>query len=407
MKPRNTGALLLSATILFGAPAFAQSDQPVDRGEQNVPGFEPAFPEQTRAPAIDSGVELAVETFAETLVHPWGIDVLPDGGYLVTERPGRMRVITSEGDLSEPLAGIPEVLAEEQGGLLDVRVGPNFADDRMIYWSYAKPLGEGRSATAVARGRLAEDRSEVTEVEDIFVQEPPSPSPMHYGSRIVFDGQGHVFITTGEHFTEDERVLAQELDATYGKVIRLNLDGSVPDDNPFVGQEGAIDSISSYGHRNIQGAAIQPGTGQLWVIEHGPQGGDELNLIEPGANYGWPVVSYGENYDATPVGEGTARHAPDFVEPRYYWDPVIAPAGSIFYEGEMFAEWQGDLLISSLVPGEVVRLELDADTVTGEERLLTDQGRIRDIVEAPDGALLVLVDDEEGSVLRLTPEQGD
>lgn len=408
MYPNARKALVLSMTALLGAPsAVAQSGQPVEQGEPNVPEFEPAFPEQTRAPASDSGVTLAVETFAEPLEHPWGIDVLPDGGYLVTERPGRLRVISADGELSEPLGGVPEVLAEGQGGLLDVALGPNFAEDRMIYWSYAKPLGDGQSATAVARGRLAENLSEVTAVEDIFVQEPPSPSPMHYGSRILFDGDGHAFITTGEHFTEEERVLAQELGNTYGKVVRVNLDGSVPEDNPFVGQEGAVESIWSFGHRNIQGAAFHGETGQLWVIEHGPQGGDELNLIEPGANYGWPVVSYGENYDGTPVGEGVERHAPDFVEPRYYWDPVIAPAGSIFYRGDMFADWQGDLLISSLVPGGVVRLELDGDTVTGEERLLRDQGRVRDIVEAPDGALLVLVDDPQGAVLRVTPEQPD
>ena len=243
----------------------------------------------------------------------------------------------------------------------------------------------------------------VTGVEDIFVQEPPSPTPMHHGSRILFDGEDHAFITTGEHFTEEERVLAQELGATYGKVVRVNLDGSVPEDNPFVGVEGAVDYIWSLGHRNIQGAAFHPDTGQLWAVEHGPQGGDELNLIQRGANYGWPLVSYGENYDGTPVGTGVSQHTGDLVDPRYYWDPVIAPAGSVFYQGDTFADWQGDLLISSLVPGGVVRL-LEGDTVTGEERLLPNQGRIRDIVEAPDGALLVLVDDPEGAVLRLTPE---
>jgi aldose sugar dehydrogenase len=406
MRPNARRGLILSTTMLLGAPAaLAQSDQPVPQGEPNVPEFRPAFPEQTRAPAADSGITFAVETFAEPLEHPWGIDVLPDGGYLVTERPGRLRVISADGGLSEPVAGVPEVLAEGQGGLLDVRVGPSFAGDRLIYWAYAKPLRGGRSATAAARGRLAEDLSEVTEVEDIFVQEPPSPTPMHYGSRILFDGEGHAFITTGEHFTEEERVLAQELGSTYGKVVRVHPDGSVPEDNPFVGQEGAIGSIWSLGHRNIQGAAFHPETGDLWVIEHGPQGGDELNRIEPGANYGWPVASYGENYDGTPVGEGIARHTGDFVEPRYYWDPVIAPAGAIFYRGDMFADWRGDLLISSLEPGGVVRLELDGDTVTGEERLLPDRGRIRDIIEAPDGALLVLVDDPRGAVLRLTPDR--
>ncbi len=406
MKTRACTALFLIATIAATAPpALAQSGQPVEQGEPNVPGFEPAFPEQTRAPAADSGVIFAVERLAEPLEHPWGIDVLPDGGYLVTERPGRLRVISEDGEISEPVKGVPEVVAEGQGGLLDVRVGPTFEDDRLIYWTYAKPLENG-SGTAAARGRLSEDRSEVGDVEDIFVQEPPSRVTNHYGSRILFDGQGDAFVTTGEHFDEDQRVLAQDLGTTYGKVVRVNLDGSIPEDNPFVDQEDAVDSIWSLGHRNIQGAAFHPESGELWVAEHGPQGGDELNRIKPGANYGWPVVSYGENYDGSPVGEGIARHSGEFVEPRYYWDPVIAPGGMIFYQGEMFADWQGDALISSLVPGAVVRIELDGETVTGEERLLRDEGRIRDIVEAPDGALLVLVDDAEGAVLRLTPGGG-
>jgi aldose sugar dehydrogenase len=406
-------ALLLGVSALVAAPmacaqsgqqAAEQSGQPVEQGDPNVPEFEPAFPEQTRAPASDSGVSFAVETLAEGLEHPWGIALLPGGAMLVTERPGRLRVVGADGTLREaPVEGIPEVLAQEQGGLLDVAVGPDFDSERWIYWTYSKPMGDGMSATAAARGKLAEDYSEVTEVEDIWVQEPPSPSPMHYGSRLVFDGEGRVFITTGEHFTEEERVYAQDLDKTYGKVIRVNLDGSVPEDNPFVGEEGAIESIWSYGHRNIQAAAMDA-EGRLWLIEHGPQGGDELNLIEPGANYGWPEVAYGETYQGTPVGTGEARHEPDFVEPRYYWDPVIAPSGMVFYDGEMYGDWQGDILVGSLVPGSIVRLELEGDTVTGEERLLTDPGRIRDVVTDAEGALLVITDQPDGELLRLTPE---
>lgn len=396
-------ALAVSVLLFFStSPVFAQSGEPVEQGKPNVPEFKPAFPEQTRVPASNSGVSPAVESFTGPLEHPWGMDILPDGSYLVTERPGRMRVISKNGKLSKPLKGIPEVLAQKQGGLLDVSLGPNFNKDRMIYWAYSKPLKNGQSATAVAKGRLSGDKSEVTDVEDIFIQEPSSSTPAHYGSRILFDGKGHVFITTGEHFTEKERVLSQELDATYGKVIRINADGSVPEDNPFVDKKEAVGSIWSYGHRNIQGAAFHPKTEQFWVIEHGPQGGDELNLVKPGANYGWPVVCYGENYDGTPVGSGKARHAGEFTEPRYYWDPVIAPAGAIFYQGDMFKEWEGDLLISSLTPGGLVRLELNGDTVTGEERLITDQGRIRDVMEAPDGSLLLLVDEPDGAVLRLT-----
>ncbi|MEX2125083.1 MAG: PQQ-dependent sugar dehydrogenase [Woeseia sp.] len=406
MRPGIRKALIVTVTTLLAAPtAFAQSARPVEQGEPNVPEFEAAFSEQARAPASDSGVKLAVETFAEPLENPWGIDVLPDGGYVVTERPGRMRVISENGEISEPVAGIPEVLAGGQGGLLDVAVGPTFAKERLIYWTYARPLEGGKSVTVASCGRLSEDRSKFTDVEDVFVQEPPSPTPAHYGSRIVFDRDGHVFITTGDHFTAAERVLAQDLGTTYGKVIRVNLDGSIPEDNPVANQDGAIGSIWTLGHRNIQGATLHPETGRLWTIEHGPKGGDELNLSEPGANYGWPVVSYGENYDESPVGEGVERHGGDFVEPRYYWDPVIAPGGMLFYQGDLFGNWRGDLLISSMMPGALVRIELDGDTVKGEERLLKDHGRIRDIVEAPDGALLVLVDAGAGAVLRLTPDQ--
>jgi aldose sugar dehydrogenase len=396
-------AAILGMTTLMSAPiACAQAGDPVQQGSPNVPEFEPAFPEQTRAPAVESGFEPEIETIAEGLVHPWGIAVLPSGDYLVTERPGRLRVVTPEGEVSEPVAGVPEVHAVEQGGLLDVALGPDFENTRMVYLTYAKPLGDGMSVTAAARAKLAEDNSELTDVEEIFEQEPPSPSPMHYGSRILFDGEGHAFVTTGDHFTEEERELAQDLGTTYGKIVRLGLDGTVPEDNPFAGEAGAVDSIWSYGHRNIQGAAIRPEGGELWAIEHGPRGGDELNKIEAGANYGWPVVSYGENYDGTPVGTGEARHTGDMVGPRYYWDPVIAPGGMLFYQGDMFPDWQGDALIASLVPGAVVRLELEGDTVTGEERLLTDQGRIRDIAEDAEGALLVLTDQENGAVLRLT-----
>lgn len=398
-KLTRSGAVVSAA---LAAATMTHAQAPVEQGPRNT-AFEPAFAGQFRAPAADSGVTLSTEVLAEGLEHPWGIAALPDGGYLVTERAGRLRVIAPDGTVSDPVAGLPEVLAEAQGGLLDVAVGPSFADDRMIYWTYAKPMGDGLSATAAARGVLSEDRTEVSQVEDIFVQEPPSPTPMHFGSRIVFDGEGHAFVTTGEHFTEEERVKAQDLGTTYGKVIRVNPDGSVPEGNPFVGDEAAIDTIWSYGHRNIQGAAIHPETGQLWTIEHGPQGGDELNTPEAGRNYGWPVISYGENYDGSPVGEGMAA-AEGMEQPRYFWDPVIAPGGMAFYQGGMFGDWQGDLLISGLNPGALVRLELDGTEVTGEERLLTDVGRIRDLEVAPDGSVLVLVDASDGAVLRLTPE---
>jgi len=396
-------AFLFGTTCLFLAPsAFAQGAMPVEQGAPNTE-FEPAFPEQTRAPASDSNVDLRAETVASGLEHPWGIAMLPDGGILVTERPGRLRMVSPEGELSEPLGGVPEVHAVEQGGLLDVAIGPDFETERQIWLSYAKPLGDGMSVTAVSRAKLAEDGSELTEVEEVFVQEPPSPTPMHYGSRIVFDDAGHVFITTGEHSAAEERHQAQDLDTTYGKVIRLDLDGSVPEDNPFIDQEGAIGSIWSYGHRNIQAAAMD-GEGRLWVVEHGPQGGDELNLVEPGKNYGWPVATYGEDYSGAPIGEGRSAHEPDFTEQRYYWDPVIAPSGMVFYDGETFPEWQGDVLIGSLTPAALVRLQLEGETVIGEERLLTDAGRIRDVALDAEGAVFVITDAPDGELLKLTPE---
>ena len=394
--------LLTATAIALPAIAMAQ-DAPVPQGAPNVPEFDPAFQGQTRAPQRDSDLTLALNDVAGGLVHPWGIAVLPQQGYLVTERPGRLRHVSPDGTLSAPVAGMPDVLNEEQGGLLDIALGPDFAETRMIYWTYAKPLGDGTSATAAARGRISEDFAEVTAVEDIFVQQPPSPTPMHYGSRIVPDGEGHVYITTGDHFTEAERTLAQDLGTTYGKIVRVALDGSAPADNPFVGEPEARDTIWSYGHRNIQGADIRPATGTLWAIEHGPAGGDELNKIAGGVNYGWPVISYGENYDGTPVGEGITAHT-GMAQPRYYWDPVIAPGGMVFYDGEMFEQWQGDVFAGGLVAGGLVRLSLDDDTVTGEERLISGIGRTRDVAVDNDGALLVITDKENGALVRLTPD---
>lgn len=385
-----------SLAMIFPAAAFAQSE-PVQQGAPNA-DFQPAFEGQTRAPAVQ-GVETSVETLAEDLEHPWGIVGLPGGGYLVTERPGRMRYVGSDGTLSEPISGLPEVDAREQGGLLDVNVPPNFAEDRMVYFTYAKRV-EGGTVTAAARGMLSEDNTQLTDVEDIFVQDPPSETPMHYGSRIVFGEGNFVYITTGEHFTEENRVLAQDLETHYGKVVRLNRDGSVPEDNPFVDAEG-LDAIWSYGHRNIQAAAIHPGTGNLWTVEHGPAGGDEVNRPEAGLNYGWPEVSYGIGYDGDAIGTGQAR-GEGYEQPVYYWDPVIAPSGAIFYDGEAFQGWQGDLLIGSLVPGGVVRLELEDGRVTGEERMQEGIGRVRDVYEDDDGSILILIDEEDGEILRLS-----
>jgi len=393
---------LFATTMIAAGTAMAE---PVEQGPENRPDVEPAFAAQTDAPAMSSEAEPATEEVAGPLEHPWGIAVLPgDAGYLVTERPGRLVHISRSGEVSDPIEGVPEVLAREQGGLLDVALAPDFAESRVIFLTYAKPMMDDLSATAAARAVLSEDLTRLSEVEDIFLQSPGSPTPMHYGARVVPDGEGHVFVTTGEHFTEEERDFAQDLDKTFGKIVRVGTDGTVPGDNPFTGDPSAQNNIWTLGHRNIQGAAIRPETGQLWAIEHGPAGGDELNLVEAGRNYGWPVVSYGINYDGSLVSEGLYRHDENgFAEPAYYWDPVIAPGGMTFYEGALFEEWEGDLLVAGLVSGGLVRLAMEGDRVTGEERIVTDLGRVRDVAVDLDGSVLVVTDFEEGALFRITP----
>jgi glucose/arabinose dehydrogenase len=351
--------------------------------------FDPAFVEQTEAPkARPTAVRVA--TFAEGLEHPWGIAALPDGSFLVTERPGRLRMVSAAGAVSAPLAGVPEVAARGQGGLLDVAVPPDFAATREVWLSYAKPV-PGGSVTAVARGVLSVDGAALESVQDVFLQSPVVESDGHFGSRIVFDGEW-VFVTLGER--QGYAALAQDAGATFGKVVRLGRDGTVPADNPLGG------AVWSTGHRNPQGAALDL-DGRLWAVEHGPRGGDELNLIEAGANYGWPVVTYGVNYSGRPVGEGIPR-AEGLAEPVYFWDPVIAPGGMLFYRGTAF-DWRGDALIASLNPGGLVRLEMDGDRVTGEEVMLSDVGRVRDVEELADGTLLVLIDAGDGRILQVQP----
>lgn len=392
--------LMATAGALVAAPLSAQE---FERGARNT-GFEPAFDAQFRAPLENSGISLAQTTIADGLEHPWAVAVLPENaGYLVTERPGRLRHIGPDGSVSDPITGLPRIEADNQGGLLDVKLGPDFAETRRVYFTYAKPVRRG-SATAAAYGTLNEDMTALTDVTDIFVQEPGVYDPMHFGSRIVFDGAGHAFVTTGERFTQENRVKAQDLDNTFGKVVRVTLDGETPDDNPFVDQRGAIDTIWSYGHRNPQGAMWRDG--QLWTIEHGPQGGDELNLTEAGKNYGWPVVSYGEQYGGGEIGSGRAS-MDGMEEPDYFWDPVIAPGDMITYDGTLFEDWQGDVFIASLVRGGLVRLDLEDGTVQAEESLARDLGRVRDVDIGPDGALLVLTDFDDGALVRLTPDSGD
>ena len=373
-------------------------DAPVESRPPNGAGQQPAFPGQTRAPGVHTEAALAHTVVASGLEHPWGLALLPDGRWLVTERPGRLRIITAQGAVGEPIAGLPRVEARGQGGLLDVTVGPTFARDRLIYWSFAESR-EGGNATSVARGRLSDDGSRVENAQVIFRALPAYDGGAHFGSSLAFDGAGHLFITLGERSDTQMRPQAQDLGSHMGKTIRINADGSVPSDNPFVGRPGALPEIWSLGHRNVQGIAISGD--RVWTVEHGTRGGDEINLDRAGLNYGWPVVAYGIEYRGAPINGGiTAREGTE--QPVYYWDPVIAPGGMTIYDGAMFPAWRGNLLVASLKEKHIARLVLEGDRVVGEERLLTDLGdRVRDVAVGPDGAVWAITDEQNGKLVRL------
>ena len=346
---------------------------------------------------------IQVKTYAGGLSHPWGIAFLPGGRMLVTEKRGTLRMVSADGKLSEPLKGVPKVDDRGQGGLLDVALDPDFARNRLVYLSFSEPGEGGTNSTAVARGALSADGRSLEGVRVIFSQKPKVQSRMHYGSRLVFDRQGHLFVTLGERSEMRFRTQAQDLNSHLGKVVRINPDGSVPPDNPFVNWPGALPEIWSYGHRNAQGAALNPQTGELWMNEHGLRGGDEINVPEPGKNYGWPVVSYGVNYDGTPVGTGK-QSAPGMEEPIYHWTPVIGSSGMDFYTADLIPGWKGSLFNGGLATAEVVRLELDGKRVTHEERMFATLGkRIRQVKQGPDGALYLLTDEDNGEILRVAP----
>lgn len=347
-------------------------------------------------PGCAGDSQVRIETVADGLEHPWGLAFLPDGRMLVTERPGRLRIVAASGTLSEPVAGVPQVFAQGQGGLLDVALDPDFAANRLVYLSYAEP-GQGGASTAVARGRLEGNR--LQDLQVIFRQQPKVDGGNHFGSRLAFAPDGKLFVTLGDRFKFEP---AQDISNEIGTVVRINPDGSVPRDNPFVGRPGAAPAIWSYGHRNIQAAAIHPKTGALWEIEHGPWGGDELNIAEAGRNYGWPLVSWGRHYNGRDIPDPPTR--PDLAQSIYQWTPVIAPSGMTFYTGKLFADWQGDLLVGGLAAGAIVRLSQDGQSAREKARI--DLGaRVRDVVQGPDGAVYALTDERQGKVLRVTPKE--
>lgn len=385
-----TRAILLAA--LIAVPALAA---PVPQGPPNVPEKSPAFAGQTRAEAVVSKTKLAVTEIAAGLNRPWAVALLDGGYFLVSEKAaGRLTIVGAAGT-KQAVTGTPPTDARNQGGMLGV-ANPG---DGWIYWSYAEPR-EGGNGTAVARGHLV--GAEMRDVQVIFRQLPTLEATQHYGGRLVFPADGTLIITLGERSVLPGRMQAQQLDSLLGKIVRVNRDGSIPRDNPFVGRAGVRPEIWSYGNRNVQGAALDA-KGRLWEVEHGPQGGDELNLIVKGKDYGWPSITYGEEYSGKPISD-SATQRPGMEQPVYYWDPVIAPSGMIFYSGKAMPEYKGNILVGGLRSMALVRLVLKGDKVVGEERLLTDRKeRIRDVIEGPAGELYLVTDDVNGRLLKVTP----
>jgi len=396
---REAAAPAADASAPAASASTAASNTPLETRPPNGEDFKPAFAGQTRAPAVKSEFPLEVSVVAKDLNGAWAFEFLPDQRILVTERQGNLRIVGKDGQVSAPLKGLPKVYFEGQGGLLDVALDPQFATNRTIYWSYAEPR-KGGNGTALAKGVLSADETAVENVQVIFRQMPTWESKLHFGSRIVFAPDGKLFLALGERSLPETRVQSQDLNSHFGKIVRLNPDGSVPSDNPFVGRSDAKPEIWSYGHRNIQAATLDA-QGKLWAIEHGPRGGDELNQPQAGLNYGWPVITYGIEYAGPKIGEGiTAKEGME--QPVYYWDPVIAPSGMIVYDGSMFPEWQGNVFVGGMVSTKLVRLQMQDGKVVGEEWLLEDRNRrIRDVKQGPDGAVYVVTEAADGELLRI------
>lgn len=364
----------------------------------------PALAGDTRQFPSEQG-SVTATAIVKGLDHPWAVAFLPDQqGFLVTERPGALRFVSRDGKLSAPLSGVPQVWAKGQGGLLDVVLSPDFKEDRLVYLSYAEGGGQGGTAgTAVGRGRLSDDLSSLKDFQVILRQAPKLSTGNHFGSRLVFDRDGYLFVTLGEN---NDRPTAQDLDKLQGKVVRIYPDGRVPDDNPFVGQPGARPEIWSYGQRNPQGAALNPWTGTLWENEHGPRGGDEINIIERGKNYGWPLATHGINYSLLPIPEAKGKTAEGTVAPHHVWEKSPAISGMAFYDADRFKAWQHNLFIGALASQELIRLQFDGDRVVHEERLLGDlKARIRDVRQGPDGFLYVLTDEADGVLYQVGLKQ--
>lgn len=391
----------LSLLLFCSLALAAESMQGAETRPREAPQLVPAFKGQTRAPLPAKTETWQLETVIDGLEHPWALAFLPDGSLLITERPGRLRHADARGHLSAPIEGVPAVDARNQGGLLDVAIAPDFENSRRIYLSFAQPQEDGSNNTALARATLSENLDRLEDLELLFSQTPSATSTGHFGSRIVLQDAHTLWLTLGDRQHATIRDQAQNLGNYIGKVVRLHTDGRIPADNPFHDQEGRAEAIWSWGHRNVQGATLDPQSGELWTVEHGPRGGDELNLTRAGRNYGWPILSYGIEYSGKQVGLGLTE-AEGMEQPVYFWDPIIAPSGLMFYSGEAFPAWQGNLFVGGLRSQRISRLVLENNRVIGEEWLPIGQ-RVRDLKTGPDGYIYLITDEDRGQLLRIIP----
>lgn len=395
-------SLLTISALLSSCNKPVKYGPPVETEPKIVTDQAPAFEGQTRAPGIKTEAQFKVEILTDSLKLPWGLDFLPDGRMVVSEREGKIRVLSKDGEIGEPLSGVPPVRYELVSGMTDVKVAPDFSTSRYIFWSYQETADGDKGVNCVARGKLSADEKSLENVEVIYRTKVPYGDAYHTGSRMLFDKEGHLLVTLGDRYHDSVRVQAQHLDSPVAKILRLNQDGSPAEGNPFAATEGALKEIWSIGHRNPQGLAFSPVTGELWESEHGAKSGDEINIIKPGANYGWPLVGYGVEDNDKPIGGTGLTQKEGIEQPVYYWDPSVAPCGMTFYTGSLIPEWKNNLFVGALRGSHIIRLVVDHKTgrVLAEERLLAeDKQRFRHIVQGPDQALYAITD--QGRLYRI------
>lgn len=399
---KNTSSSNNQNTVVVNDSTETQTLPPVETRAANT-DYEPAFEGQTRIAGVKTTTPYRVTEITDDLNAPWGIAVLPDNRLLITEKEGDMRIVNPEtGDIGDEINGIPDVDARGQGGLLGITLAPDFESDRMVYWVFSERVSGGNH-TAVAKGRLSEDEKSIENATVIYRAKPTYDGDKHYGGRIIFDDDGNLFVSIGERSDQEPRVLAQDLSTSFGKIIRITTDGEAVSGNPFENEPNALPEIYSYGHRNPQGLDFHPETGDLWSNEFGPRGGDELNLIKPGLNYGWPVITYGIEYSGREIGNPPIQQKEGMEQPNYYWDPVLSPSGMTFYTASNIPEWKNNLFITGLNSNHIARIVIEDNRVVGEERILDDKGqRFRDIVQGNDGALYTVTD--EGRLYKIDRE---